>query len=137
MGTPESQGSSRGFVRGKRVIITSANKSLPAWRQSVRYEAQRYVEEHKVPCIDKTQAVILHLNFYFQKPESTSKRVVLHNKQPDLDKLTRAVGDALTGIVYDNDSRINVIMAAKDFAGPGQQTGVVIKFTSVAIKEIQ
>jgi Holliday junction resolvase RusA-like endonuclease len=137
MGEPEPKGSARGFIRGKRVIITSTNKNLKGWEQAVRYEAQRYVEEHSVPCVDKTQAVLLDLHFYFQKPESTSKRVVLHNKQPDLDKLIRAVGDALAGIVYDNDSRINVVTAAKDFADPGQQTGVVIRFTTVAIKEIR
>ncbi len=135
MGTPEPQGSARAFVRGKRAIITSDNKDLSAWRQAVRYEAQRYVEEHKIPCASrKMEAVRLEAVFRFHRPTSISKRIQLHNKRPDLDKLLRAIGDALTGIVYEDDGQIDRIAGYKKYAKEGEPSDVAIQFEIVPIK---
>jgi crossover junction endodeoxyribonuclease RusA len=39
--------------------------------------------------------------------------------KPDLDKLLRAIGDALTGIVYRDDARITIVRAEKHYGdGP-------------------
>lgn len=136
MGTPEPQGSAKAFVRGKRAIITSDNKDLAAWRQAVRYEAQRYVEKYGLSCADaKTTAVVLDVEFSFQKPKSTAKSVVVKTTRPDLDKLIRAIGDALKGIIYADDGQINMIVAEKKFAQAGQQAGVLIRFWIKSIKE--
>jgi Holliday junction resolvase RusA-like endonuclease len=136
MGEPEPKGNMKGFPRGRHVIITDGNKNLKGWEQAVRYEAQRYVEEHGLSCADaKTTAVVLHVEFSFQKPKSTAKSIVVKTTRPDLDKLIRAIGDALKGIIYDDDGQINMIVAEKKFAQPGQQAGVLIRFWVKPIRE--
>lgn len=44
---------------------------------------------------------------------------------PDIDKLARAVLDALTGVLYDDDGRIALLTVEKQWSDPGRQ-GVVI-----------
>lgn len=135
MGLPQAKGNMKGFPRGRHVIITDGNRNLKGWEQAVRYEAQRYVEGHKVQCADKTQAVVLTLSFYFQRPKTAPKALVHHNKRPDLDKLVRAVGDALTGILFVDDGQIDLLVAGKGYAHPGEASGVWIEFSSRPIKE--
>jgi len=50
--------------------------------------------------------------------------------RPDVDKLARAVNDALTtaGVIYD-DSQITRIIAAKRYADPHEAPGVTIAVT--------
>jgi Holliday junction resolvase RusA-like endonuclease len=66
----------------------------------------------------------LIVNFYMPKPKTVTR--LLPSVSPDLDKLIRAVGDALTdsGIVTD-DSRIVRISARKLYA-EGIQSGASI-----------
>jgi crossover junction endodeoxyribonuclease RusA len=136
MGEPEAKGNMKGFPRGRHVIITDGNKNLKAWEQAVRYEAQRYTELNQLQCASrKSFAVTLYLAFFFRKPVSMAKSIVLHNKRPDLDKLVRAIGDALTGIVYDDDSQIDVLTVEKGFAEEGDATGVRIRFSFHLIRE--
>lgn len=51
---------------------------------------------------------------------------------PDLDKLVRAVGDALTGITYTDDRQITHITASKRRANPGEDTGARVKIAPAA-----
>lgn len=44
---------------------------------------------------------------------------LVHSSRPDLDKLLRAVGDALTGIVWRDDSQVASIVASKVYGPPG------------------
>jgi crossover junction endodeoxyribonuclease RusA len=41
------------------------------------------------------------------------------SKKPDLSKLVRAIEDALTGVVYDDDARIVMHDITKRYAEPG------------------
>jgi len=134
MGVPEPQGSARGFRgRGRRVIITSDNKDLPAWRQAVRYEAQRYVEHNGLTIYDrKHYALALALEFNFVKPVSAPKNLTRHNKRPDLDKLVRAVGDALTGVIMEDDSMVDELVVQKRY---GDRPGVKVAFSAALIKQ--
>ena len=135
MGTPQTKGNMRGFPRGRHVIITDGNRNLKGWEQAVRHEAQRYVEQHHIACADKKHAITLSLSFYFQRPVSAPKSLIHHNKRPDLDKLARAVGDALTGILYIDDGQIDLLVAGKDFAHQGEASGVWIEFSTRPIRE--
>lgn len=42
----------------------------------------------------------------------------LHAVKPDLDKLLRAIGDAVTGIVVRDDSQISQVFATKEYGSP-------------------
>jgi len=48
-------------------------------------------------------------------------------KRPDLDKLVRAVFDALTNVVFKDDSQVVSVFASKRLAGPGDTVGVTVE----------
>lgn len=120
-GLPQSQGSARAFLAGGKPVITSTNKNLGDWRRLVADGAQKYAQLFDGP-------VSLQLRFYLPRPKSTPKKVYWPAKRPDLDKLIRAIGDALTGIMWSDDSQICVIYAMKLYADeehpPGVQIGI-------------
>jgi len=81
--------------------------------------------------------VSLRLEFRFLRPRGhyrTGKNAHLlrpsarlsHTTKPDLSKLTRAIEDALTGIVWRNDSQVNHHNCHKRYAIEGEGTGVNI-----------
>lgn len=64
--------------------------------------------------------VALQLHFRFKRPKSHPKSSSQwHSVKPDLDKLTRAVKDALTGIIYEDDARVVRCIVEKKYGEPG------------------
>jgi len=101
-------------VNGKPVI-TSTAKGLSSWRRLVADVAQRFAPDEPWE-----GPVGIDLHFGLPKPKSApKKRRVWPDKRPDLDKLTRAVLDALTYVVYADDSQVVEIRATKDYGAPG------------------
>ncbi len=114
-GLPIPQGSTRVWMVNGKPITTSSAKGLGAWRRVVADVAQRYAP-------DKPWGgpVLIDLHFGLPKPKSAPKRRrVWPDKRPDLDKLTRAVLDALTYVVFGDDSQVVEIHATKDYGAPG------------------
>ena len=109
-GKSEPQGSTRAFIRGGRPITTSDNKGLKAWREDVANVAQQHIPPDGL--LDG--AVVLRVRFVFFRPKSVSaKKRPHHTVKPDLDKLIRAIGDALKGKIYTEDARVVKIEALK------------------------
>lgn len=138
-GQPEPQGSTKGFiVRNKnafppptpeetkrvrarfRVAITSDNPSLVQWRQLVALTAQPHVTEVIAG------GVHVGLDFFLPKPKSAPRRLRRHLTKPDLDKLERAILDALTGVFYRDDSEVVHVEKWKRYAEDGAPPSVVI-----------
>lgn len=121
IGLPVSQGSKSARVVRGRAIITDGFGSTPRelrhWRAKVAACARLWLDQNGTPppldC-----AVALHAIFYLPRPKSATKRLYPHTK-PDLDKLARAIGDALTKLAYVDDSRIVEMRLAKRFADDG------------------
>jgi crossover junction endodeoxyribonuclease RusA len=114
-GLPAPQGSTRSWVVNGRPVITSAAKGLSTWRRLVADVAQRYAPDEPWE-----GPVGIDLQFGLPKPKSApKKRRVWPDKRPDLDKLTRAVLDALTYVVFADDSQVVQIRATKDYGAPG------------------
>lgn len=114
--------------------MTSSNKNLNGWRQSVRNEAQHAVEQHTWALARrKDEAIELSIDFDFLKPASKSKKVTQMTTRPDLDKLVRAVGDALTGILYEDDSQVVLVRARKQYA---LSTGARIEVLARPVREV-
>ena len=114
-GLPAPQGSTRAFVVKGKPIITSTAKGLSAWRRLVADVAQDFAPEQPWE-----GPVGIDLHFGLPKPKSAPKtRRVWPDKRPDLDKLTRAVLDALTYVVFADDSQVVEIRATKDYGAPG------------------
>jgi Holliday junction resolvase RusA-like endonuclease len=115
-GTPIPQGSMRGFVSrgvGKaRVILTSANTKTEPWRQDVAAQAIKAGIE-PIP----TGPVRLHVVFYLPRPKSRPKKCIHPDVRPDLDKLLRAVLDALTSIGFRDDAQVCELVAEKCYTG--------------------
>ncbi len=114
-GTPAPKGSTRAFIpKGwKRAVITETNKHTRPWAAIVKYAAKQAVNSDTIPFT--SCPVSLHIVFYLPMPKSLPKRVHWHVKKPDCDKLLRAAIDALTGIIFTDDSQIVRISAMKEY----------------------
>jgi crossover junction endodeoxyribonuclease RusA len=120
-GLPQPQGSIRAFMpKGwKRPVLTSDNAKVKPWRQEIAGTAAALMERESIRIIQKPFGVRVTAYFYFPKPKSAKKSVTHKTTKPDIDKLARALHDALTGIVYEDDSQIVESRAIKDF-GPAR-----------------
>jgi crossover junction endodeoxyribonuclease RusA len=123
-GLPAPQGSKsfRGMSKSGRAILSESSKAVAPWRKQVAAAAQ----ERYDTVIPRPHAIWLVLRFVLPRPKSCKKDTPPHTKRPDTDKLARAVLDALTGTMYEDDSQVNVIWVYKRTAEPGEKTGVAI-----------
>ena len=126
-GIAQPKGSARAFVplswareavaRGKqpRAVITTANPSTTAWSHLVRESAQTAATEGLFD-----GPIVVVLEFFLARPKSLPKRGGIHHTtRPDVDKLARAVLDALTGILYVDDSAVVALHAWKIYSAIG------------------
>ena len=118
-GIPKTQGSARAFVQGGRAFVAHASgDKLLSWRSVVTSEAMKAIEAAgvKAPVFDCP--VRLEVTFRLPRPKGAPKRRFAPDRKPDLDKLLRAVGDGLSGIVYADDARICEIVVCKTYGSP-------------------
>ena len=128
-GVAVPQGSMRAYPvtrkTGKRgVAVThSASAKLRAWREAIAWSARAT----GAGPIAGDAAVRLALEFVLPRPRAHYDRAGAlkathrddeHTVRPDLDKLVRAVLDALTGIAYADDAQVMSLIARKWWAGP-------------------
>ena len=116
LGVPIPKGSSKGFFvpQIKRVVITNANAKTKTWEQQVLEAAVAVLGEDTPPL---EGPLTLTVRFYLPRAKSAARRVVKPTTRPDLDKLVRAVKDALTRAgVYHDDGQVVAVIARKDFA---------------------
>ena len=118
-GMPRPQGSMRAFVRGGKPIITAASKGLKGWRDLVAFAASAAAQDEDAEMVEKGP---VHVDMMFSLPRPKAepkKRRTWPDRRPDLDKLVRAVLDALTGVAFRDDSQVVSMFAAKDWGKPG------------------
>lgn len=102
------QGSHRVF--GGRIV--DSNKQLKAWRSKATFAAVHAVAGR--PPFD--EAVYILLDFYLPRPRTVRRH--RPTVRPDLDKLVRAVGDAMTDAkVWTDDSLVVSCHSAKWYCG--------------------
>ena len=118
-GDPQPKGSSRSFVVNGRPVTTSANPRAKDWEKVVRFCLQEFPEA------PLAGPILVDLDFFLARPKSAPKKVTQPAKRPDLDKLIRAVLDAMTGIVFNDDGQVTAILAVKKFATEADPPGVV------------
>lgn len=100
-GIPQQQGSKSPFIRGGRAVMCDANaKKLNPWRKAVALEARK--AWGNLPPL--TEAVEITIHFYYPLLKK-QKEIMPKITRPDIDKLERAIFDALTGIIVDDDCR--------------------------------
>ena len=125
--------SSNPKLRGWRTTVANAAKhaALQSRRVPVFYEEKRRGQANK-RLVYFDEPVVVIAQFYFARPKRMRKDWGnYHGTHPDLDKLQRAIGDALEeASIVSNDSRICAWPAF-----PGKQYGaprVEIQVESVA-----
>ena len=123
-GIPAPQGSHRAFTPpGARFpVVTDDNPNTKPWRAVVAYAAMQVRPQ---PLF--AGAVTLTVRFYLPRPKSLPKRVQYPTKRPDIDKLQRALFDALKGIIWNDDAQVTMVMATKHYGDPG---------ASVVVREV-
>lgn len=123
-GTPRPQGALQigsGGHNGKKFhLYNRSGAPLADWRHAVASEARA-----RAPKAPWSGPVVVALTFKLQKPKSAPKsRRVYPAKPPDIDKLVRAVLDALTGVVFEDDKQVLQLWAEKDYGVPGVRISV-------------
>jgi Holliday junction resolvase RusA-like endonuclease len=117
-GDPASQGS-HAIMHGRIVQVNS--KKHKAWRTAIVNEVIATLPADWVPIDGPCELIVM---FLMPKPASVKRSAP--SVAPDLDKLVRAVGDALAiAGVYTDDSRITRISARKLYA-QGIEPGATI-----------
>lgn len=115
-GTPVPQGSMKHVGNGR--IVPSNALALKRWRRAVAAAAaEDYTDE------PYDGPVVLDCVFRLERPRSRRKAGPLVSVTPDCDKLVRAIGDAITGVIITNDSRIVQQRGTKVYADAYIPTG--------------
>lgn len=129
-GEPGPQGSKRHVGRG--IMIESSTKVAP-WRADVVREACRVM--HGMPPL--TGPLRCEMAFTLPKPKSAPKRrQTWPDRKPDIDKLARSTGDALTTAgVWGDDAQVVELSCAKRYPNEGADAlphiGAVIRVWGV------
>lgn len=137
-GLPAPQGSKRAYVNrytGRAALVESSAAVKP-WRADVR-AAMDYEW-----CYQPLEGpVSLRLRFAFHRPKGhTGKRGLLPSApehkvtKPDLDKLVRSTLDAMTGVVFRDDSQVISLTAWKGWT-EGDDQGCLVTITPMTTLE--
>jgi len=126
-GHPKPQGSKRGFNRGGKVVMVESCAALHDWRSAVSYHAAKVRPEKLIE-----GPVRMNIIFSLPRPRShyrtgahlnelraSAPQYPIGHQTGDLDKLTRTMFDALTGVIYVDDSQVVVADIRKGYGTPG------------------
>lgn len=138
LGTPASKGSSRPMLNRKTGKAFSfaggspiAEKKLESWDSAVRAVAVSIIGPCTAPPFVDT-AISVEITFRLARPgghwgkgknagKLAPSAPLFPRGNPDIDKLARSTLDSLTGIVFDDDSRVISLMLRKVYAEPGAE----------------
>ena len=112
-----------------------SSKNLRPWRNDIAVAAQKQMQGQP----PHPEPVMLRAVFVFPRPKhhyGTGRNAGVRkasapgwkSSAPDLDKLVRALGDALTGIVFRDDAQIVELQAVKIW---GEHPGVTVTVVPV------
>lgn len=118
-GRPATKGSFRPVRtrEGKTRLVPQLKRSAP-WQEAIGWAAKAAMRG----AAPMTRPVEVGAMFVFARPRKT----ILAAPAPDLDKLLRALFDALTSIVYGDDKQVERVDAGKRWALDGEVEGVEI-----------
>jgi Holliday junction resolvase RusA-like endonuclease len=135
-GQAQAAGSKRAFrhPRSGAVIVTDANKKAKPWKREVADAAATAMLAHAVTengtLVDG--ALVLTLTFYVPRPKGHYGARGLRPSapphptvRPDVLKLARGVEDAMTGVVYRDDSQIVREHLSKVYGEPARVEVIV------------
>jgi Holliday junction resolvase RusA-like endonuclease len=120
-GVPAPQGSKRAWVVAGKAVMTEANARTRDWRAAVSDAAAQAMQNAGRSVIDGP--VLIDVSFFFARPKShfgtrglRGSAPMHKTTAPDVDKLARAVLDAITGIVIRDDAQVVSLSGHKLYA---------------------
>jgi len=119
LGIPAPQGSKRVFGRpGGRPVLVEASPRVAAWRDAVTSAALGAGPRLTGPV---AAAVV----FSVPRPRGARRADTVPSRRPDLDKLTRALLDAITGAnLWADDAQVASLALTKAYAGWSPPAGL-------------
>lgn len=138
-GVPTPQGSTKSYVVKGRAVTTSDNPRTRPWRQVVGAVLRQHLHCGAIAYPVGAVALVIECVMPRRAADMTQRVQEWspsHVSKPDLDKLARAILDALTGILYRDDSQVVRIVASKRYATLGtggelEQPGVHLAWAAV------
>lgn len=125
-GRPAPQGSKRHVGQG---IMVESSRQLGPWRERVALAAHNAMAASGL----LAGPITLALDFVLPRPKSTPKRrTPAATKRPDVDKLARAVLDAITDVIIADDAQVIELRATKRLAELAETPGVQIRVRDAA-----
>ena len=124
-GIPRPQGSKRAWVNPKTqkaIMVESSKDALKDWRAKASFAAREVMKDRPM----FTGPVRCTVLFYFPRPKRHYRgnnpegemRIDAPNNHagtPDIEKLLRAVSDALAGIVFLDDKQVSEVHSSKSY----------------------
>lgn len=148
IGVPAPKGSTRSFViRPKgggrpRAVTTGDNPKTKGWQHLIASAASMELlrPEHAAFFI-REGAIVCDVTFYLPRPKALlTKRkacqAVPHTKRPDLDKLARSAKDALSRVLWTDDSQVTDLVARKRYCAAGESPRAVIVVRRAAPEDV-
>lgn len=135
-GPPATKGSVKFFqARSGRVGLRNDNERTASWSKSLAWLARAKInQQHGHPTYAPFEVMVRvtleRPNGHFTRGR---KRVLRDDapwtvtKRPDVDKVLRAVLDALTGVMWHDDSMVVRAEIAKRWAEPGEEAGTHVE----------
>lgn len=128
--TPAPKGSYR-FVRGHAIPMSKREKP---WRNLVADNARIAMTREKFTQFDKDVPVSVRITFFMSRPKTVKRH--MPTVPPDIDKLCRAILDALTDArVWVDDSQVVDLGATKIYTS-GIHVGAHITVEGLASEEV-
>ena len=124
-GRPLSKGSYRAVPikgTGKARLVPGNSRALKRWTDEIVAAFTAGV----LP-LPSEDPVVIDITFLMPRPKRKPRPFMA--VRPDLDKLCRAVLDALTGVAYADDAQVVELSARKRYAPAGAAAGAWVKIT--------
>lgn len=134
-GVAQPKGSTRAFVpKGwTRPIITSDNQKSKGWQQLVAEAASRALQGSGQLFHG---SIKLDVAFHLPRPKSLPRtRETPMTKKPDCDKLLRSTVDALTGVIFRDDSQVVDVHVTKQYAALGESPRAIVTIEPLDVRE--
>lgn len=128
VGVPKQKGSIVKMPHGGYVSAgtTESRKAMGQWVHDVKQAGLEAMGEHR----PVSTCIRFMCEFQLPYPTSTIRKYQLgwwpHVKKPDVDKLLRSMLDALTGVVWVDDSQVAYAVVNKVYAWNGRPGATVV-----------
>jgi Holliday junction resolvase RusA-like endonuclease len=107
-----------------RLVETEPQK-VARWQELVAGAALIAIGDVPRPIFGKQVALAVRMEFRFERPSSVRRSYP--SVKPDIDKLARAVCDALTGLAWVDDSQVVDLHPVKRYCEAGESPGAAVE----------